>query len=655
VSCSNSMFWSAHDKLVALVVVALVFNVATSRPTQAQTVPNRSATGWSSLPPDARRTILAALEKDDTSWTQQAELIASDGEAGDSFGNSVAVSGGTVVVGAPEHPVGLNVWQGAVYVFVQTGGTWSQQAELAAADGLAYDGFGISVALNGSTLVVGAPNHMVGSNQGQGAVYVFAESGGTWTQQAELTAADGLANDMFGGSVALSGSTVVVGASNRMGGSETEQGAAYVFVESGGTWSQQAELAASDPGYDDNFGWSVAVDGSTAVVGAYRKTVGSNVEQGTVYVFVQSGDTWSQQAELIASDGTMYDQFGNSIALNGSTAVVGADFHRVGSNIAQGAVYVFVESGGTWSQQAELTASDGAAFAYFGSSVAAGGSTAVVGTPYQGEVYVFVESGGTWGQQAEFVASDSAAGDAFGASVAVSGSSAVVGAPAHTVNLARVGAAYVFETPPPVVKLSTTSLNFGNEVLDATSASKTVTLKNTGTATLTFAGVPVITPNTNFTITSNTCSSALVAGKSCKVSVEFDPTSLGALIASLAFTDNASNSPQTVALSGTGVLSATLLPASDTYGPRKVGTTSAARTFTVANNQPVALANIAISTTGDFAVSATTCGASLGPKDKCTIGVTFTPTATGTRTGQLTVNDIASNSPQSSNLTGTGR
>jgi hypothetical protein len=147
----------------------------------------------------------------------------------------------------------------------------------------------------------------------------------------------------------------------------------------------------------------------------------------------------------------------------------------------------------------------------------------------------------------------------------------------------------------------------------------------------------------------------LTAGNSCKVNVTFTPAELGALTGTLIFTDNASNSTQTVALSGTGIVQATLNPTSATYAKEKVGTTSAAKTFTLTNNQAVELTSIATSTTGDFAVSATTCGTSLAAKGKCTISMTFTPTATGTRTGQLSVSDSASNSPQVSNPTGTGK
>jgi FG-GAP-like repeat/Bacterial Ig-like domain (group 3)/Abnormal spindle-like microcephaly-assoc'd, ASPM-SPD-2-Hydin len=203
--------------------------------------------------------------------------------------------------------------------------------------------------------------------------------------------------------------------------------------------------------------------------------------------------------------------------------------------------------------------------------------------------------------------------------------------------------------PPPLV--SPSSLSFGNQVVGATSPAKTVTLKNTGTATLEISSIK---PTGDFAISANTCGAALAGKKSCNVSITFTPKALGKLTGTLTFTDNAVNSPQTVPLSGTGVEPATLTPASAVYAKQSVGTTSAAKTFTLTNNQTVALTSIAISTTGNFAASATTCGASLAAKGKCTISVTFTPTATGTRTAHLRVSDSASNSPQTSTLTGTG-
>ena len=153
-----------------------------------------------------------------TAWSQQAELTAADGAANDYFGTSVAISGSTVVVGAPSK----NSSTGAAYVFVRSGTAWSQQAELTAADGASGDSFGTSVAISGTTAMVGAPS----KDSSTGAAYVFARSGTAWPQQAKLTAADATAGDQFGYWVGISGPTAVVGAPNRNSGT----GAAYAFV-----------------------------------------------------------------------------------------------------------------------------------------------------------------------------------------------------------------------------------------------------------------------------------------------------------------------------------------------------------------------------------------------------------------------------------------
>ena len=184
-------------------------------------------------------------------------------------------------------------------MFTENGGTWTQQAELTSSDGQDYDQFGESVAISGNTIVIGALCHPYSSNSyppcGPGAVYVFGESGGTWTQQAELTASDGVSEDLFGYSVAFDSNTIVIGADQKEIHFHANQGAAYVFVGSGGTWTQQAELTAIDGIYNDYFGYSVAVNGSTAIIGAPFRTVGANQAQGTVYVFSGSGGSWSSR------------------------------------------------------------------------------------------------------------------------------------------------------------------------------------------------------------------------------------------------------------------------------------------------------------------------------------------------------------------------
>src|SRR5206468_3053516 len=158
-------------------------------------------------------------------------------------------------------------------------------------------------------------------------------------------------------------------------GANADQGSAYVFVRNVTTWTQQAQLTASDGAVSDAFGWSVAISGDTAVVGAFVDDVGANVDQGSAYVFVRSGTTWTQQAQLTASDGAVSDAFGWSVAISGDTAVVAAFVDDVGANVDQGSAYVFVRSGTTWTQQAQLTALDGAANDDFGYSAAISGDT----------------------------------------------------------------------------------------------------------------------------------------------------------------------------------------------------------------------------------------------------------------------------------------
>ena len=375
-------------------------------------------------------------------WTEQQELAASDGFVGDQFGWSVSVSGDTAVIGA----VSKNNAQGAAYVLVRSSGAWTQQQELTAFDGAADDYFGFSASVSGDTAVIGAWNKTINSQSGQGAAYVFVRSGGVWTRQQELTASDGAWDDAFGYSVSVSGDTAVIGAPGN--------GAAYVFVRSGGVWSEQQELTASDETAGDYFGYSVSVSGGTALIGASAK----NTNQGAAYVFVQSGQVWTQQQELTASDGAAKDSFGFSVSMSGGTAVIGAP----GNNGSQGAAYGFALSGGVWGQQGKLTASDGAAGDSFGNSVSVSGASAVIAAYHknadQGAAYLFALSGGGWGQQQEFTASDGVAGDYFGRSVSVSGDTAAIGAVGRNNSL---GAAYVFAVPQPTISAVISAGDFG--------------------------------------------------------------------------------------------------------------------------------------------------------------------------------------------------
>jgi hypothetical protein len=315
-----------------------------------------------------------------TRWSQQQKLTASDAAPNDDFGLAVAVSGDTAVVGAiGDDDAGRD--SGAAYVFVRSGTRWSQQQKLTASEAASNDLFGISVAVSGDTAVVGAyADDDAGGDSG--AAYVFVRSGTRWRQQQKLTASDAASSDLFGNSVAVSGDTAVVGARGDDDAGGVNSGAAYVFVRSGTRWSQQQKLTASDAAPNDDFGLAVALSGDTAVVGA---------ENNSAYVFVRSGTRWSEQQKLTASDAAAGAGgfFGNSVAVSGDTAVVGA-YADVDAGGDSGAAYVFVRSGTRWSEQQKLTASDAAAGIRFGNSVAVSGDTAVVGAYADDSAYVFV-------------------------------------------------------------------------------------------------------------------------------------------------------------------------------------------------------------------------------------------------------------------------
>jgi len=393
---------------------------------------------------------------------EEAKVLALDGAAGDQFGYSVALSGDTAVIGARFDSDDVNgVESGSAYVLIRTGNTWSQQAKLTAKDGEARDWFGVRVAISGDTAVVTADADDDDVNGvDSGSVYVFTRSGTTWSLQAKLTAADGAPVDLFGYSVALSGDTAVFGAKfddDDING--VNSGSAYVFVRSGTTWSQQAKLTAADGEPDDEFGYSVALAGDTVVVTADADDDDVNgIDSGSAYVFTRSGATWSQQAKLTAADGAAGDLFGVRAAVFGDTALIGARFTD-DSGDDSGSAYVFARSGAIWSQQAKLTADDGAAGDDFGYSVAISGNTALVGAQSDdnningvdsGSAYVFTRSGTTWSQYAKLTPAHGSAGDQFGGRVAMSGNTALIGARLVDDNVkgGDSGAAYVFTGVP---------------------------------------------------------------------------------------------------------------------------------------------------------------------------------------------------------------
>jgi FG-GAP repeat len=330
-------------------------------------------------------------------------------QAEEAFGQSVAISGNTIVVGDPYREVGRHVDQGAAYVFVKPAAGWRSTgptAQMTAAGGGESELFGESVALSGSTVVVGAPGHKVGKHVLQGAVEVFAlprsPRGGALKQLAQLTAPDGRANDALGVSVAISGSTVVAGADMRRVGETAEEGVAYIFQRHGTSWRNAhatAQLAAEAGQAREQFGRAVAIWHNTVVVGAPLRG-GEYPDQGAAFVFAEPVAGWhgsdTQTAQLTASDPGKNDLLGGALAIYGSLIVAGAPGHAA----EQGAGYAFAKPVTGWrttTETGQITAAGAAPGDLLGESVALTNGAIFLGAPNravsnvraQGAVYAF--------------------------------------------------------------------------------------------------------------------------------------------------------------------------------------------------------------------------------------------------------------------------
>lgn len=413
---------------------------------------------------------------------REAKIAPSDLTGGARLGSGVAISGDTAVVGNPFSP-GLsgNNSPGAAYIYVRNAdGVWAQQAKLVPSDSQSANRFGNGVAISGDTVVIGAFTDNVGANTDQGSAYIFVRNGTTWTQQAKLIANDGAASDQFGFRVGISGDTVIIGSLRDDVGGVTDKGAAYVFVRNGTAWAQQQKLAASDGAADDLFGVDVAISGDTAVVGAYLDDEGAKQNQGAAYVFVRNGTTWAQQRKLTPADGVGGEGFGYRVAIDKGTAVIGkvTGLPSLGVRIL-GAAYVFVQNGTTWTQQQKLVAGDGATNTAFGESVAISNNRVVVGAHRDsidgtlliaGSAYVFVRKGTIWSAVQKLTATDAERGGEFGDDVAISGDAAIIGASRD----GNVGSAYIYSpllAPPTVQKTGVFRPSTGELFLKNTNSS----------------------------------------------------------------------------------------------------------------------------------------------------------------------------------------
>ena len=421
-------------------------------------------------------------------WDQIIKMIASDREADDQFGISVAISGDYAIVGAvlEDHNTTGGAFlnnSGSAYIFKNNAGTWSEVQKIVASDRGANDFFGISVAISGDYAIVGAYQEDHDTTGGAflnnaGSAYIFKNNAGTWSEMQKIVASDRGDGDYFGNSVAISGDYVIVSAyqedHDTTGGNPlSDAGSAYIFKNNAGTWSEVQKIVASDRGASDWFGRSVAISGDYTIVGAFyedHNTTGGVFlnNAGSAYIFKNNAGTWSEVQKIIALDRGSNDFFGISVAISGDYAIVGAnqeDEDETGGNTLSnaGSAYIFKNNTGTWSEVQKIVASDRGVNDIFGISIAISGDYAIVGAIYEdedttggnpltnpGSAYIFKNNAGTWSEAQKIVASDRGANDAFGISVAISGDYAIVGAFQEDEDttggntLSDAGSAYIF-------------------------------------------------------------------------------------------------------------------------------------------------------------------------------------------------------------------
>lgn len=397
--------------------------------------------------------------------------LTTDLKTGEMFGYSVAISCHSAIVGV-RYDTEAAPGGGAAHVFVRSGFAWTHQAKLLAADAAMADYLGFATAISGDTAVAGAPYADVSSQDDAGAVYVFTRAGTNWTQQQKLTASDAGSDDNFGQTLAISGDTIIVGAPYDYVGT-VKSGSAFVFTRTAGHWTQQAKLSAPTPSANMEFGGHVAISGDTVIIGAYRDPEkGKNA--GAAYVFTRSGTAWILQQQLTAADAQPYDWFSHGgVAISGDWAAVS---QLEGGGMRDfSSVYLFRRSGGHWEQDQKIAAKPDWD-PKFACSIALSGRHLVVGSCYDGAAgelagaaYLYEYREGDWKPMAKLCASDTGPQNLFGNCVAIDGGYFVCSAVKKN---AQTGAAYAFYIPPRILpdaftRLPDGTVRFRFECLDA--------------------------------------------------------------------------------------------------------------------------------------------------------------------------------------------
>lgn len=385
------------------------------------------------------------------------KLLASDAQADAWFGFSIALESDTAVIGARiADTAGAD--SGGAYVFENLPGGWTEQATLIGADTQAGDAFGLSVGLSGNRAIVGAPFDD-DSGTGSGAAYIFVRTGSSWTQEAKFGAFDGAALDQFGTTVTINGDTAAVGAPGDDDGGQAS-GSAYVYRLQAGVWQFEAKLVANDPAADAALGGGIDLLGDELVVGAPGDQDGQT-NSGSAYIFTRVGSVWSPAQKLYGLGGSSGAKFGQSLALTANRLAIGAPGeHTAGSGA--GAAYLYERSGSSWTNAIQVLAPDGAASDAFGTGLDVDGAVLVVGSPNAdagapngGAVYVFSYRSGAWLFDHKIVAQDSEPNDSLGWPCALSDQMLFVGAWLDDDGGSFAGSTYVFKLVQRVTSFCT--------------------------------------------------------------------------------------------------------------------------------------------------------------------------------------------------------
>jgi FG-GAP repeat protein/type IX secretion system substrate protein/HYDIN/CFA65/VesB family protein/GLUG motif-containing protein len=488
---------------------------------------------------------------DGSEWVQMQKLVAPTRAADDLYGYSVDICGDYAIIGSHQEDVGGVISTGAAYIYHFDGTSWTMQDKLLAIDREIGDHLGYSVALTEDKAVVGAvyeDDNVYGTDSiaTAGSAYVFSRSGSTWTQQAKLVPDHRAEDNRFGFHVAISGSYILVSSPYEDMDAdsldyEVSAGAAYVFYNDGGNWTQQQKLVASDRNLGDYFGYRADIDGSTIVVGAYMEdhdADGLNYKEkaGSVYIFDRSGSVWSETQKIVASERWVSDFFGHDVAIEDDMLIVGTrgeDHDTLATNYIEnaGAAYIFRNVGGNWTEQEKITESN---------------------------------------RRAE---------DAFGTDVAISGDVVLVSAPANDLDedelnlITSAGAAYIFSTgiggiisPEIMVKGNdieimngdnTPSLadhtNFGITQISAGTIVKTYTISNAGTGNLLIDSIYVHDSwGVNFVV-STSAPGLIAPGTSGDFSISFTPSNTSLRVGTVNIESNdPDEDPYTFAIQGQG-------------------------------------------------------------------------------------------------------